>query len=187
MRKEFKFTLSNQQLNNFLLTFKTELNVLHEPNKIKSIYYDTDYFEIYKASISKDINKFKYRIREYNGNSRYYREIKMSQNQKLKFTKEDQYLNIYPEQIFFKQYNLKSKSIVDFNREYFKFFQSRLTIDTNIIYSHLKNNVKFTEQYNIVEMKLHNQVFTDIERFLPFNPGKFSKFESSISNIYLAN
>ena len=48
MRKEFKFTLSNQQLNNFLLTFKTELNVLHEPNKIKSIYYDTDYFEIYK-------------------------------------------------------------------------------------------------------------------------------------------
>jgi len=122
MRKEFKFTLSNQQLNNFLLTFKTELNVLHEPNKIKSIYYDTDYFEIYKASISKDINKFKYRIREYNGNSRYYREIKMSQNQKLKFTKEDQYLNIYPEQIFFKQYNLKSKSIVDFNREYFKFF-----------------------------------------------------------------
>jgi len=187
MRKEFKFKLNNHQLNNFLLTFNSELNILHKPNKIKSIYYDTCYFEIYKASISKDINKFKYRIREYNGNSRYYKEIKISQNQKLKFTMEDQYLNTYPDQIFFNQYSLKSKSIVDFNREYFKFFESRMTIDTNIIYSHPTKNIKFNEQYNIVEMKLHNQVFTDIERFLPFNPEKFSKFESSIFNIYLAN
>ena len=100
---------------------------------------------------------------------------------------EDQYLNTYPDQIFFNQYSLKSKSIVDFNREYFKFFESRMTIDTNIIYSHPTKNIKFNEQYNIVEMKLHNQVFTDIERFLPFNPEKFSKFESSIFNIYLAN
>jgi len=184
MRKEYKFLMDNIQLSNFLNYYSSELQVLHKPNNIKSVYYDTSDFFIYRSSMYRDINKFKFRIREYNNENQFHTEVKISHHQKLKFkskkfSENDQYSKIY-----FKNFNLEQKSIVLYSRKYYKFFNSRLTIDRSIEYHKPKSNIKFLEPSTVLELKLFDNSFTDIQRYFPKNPVRFSKFENSIANLY---
>jgi len=184
MRKEYKFVMNNVQISNFLNYFNNDLEILHKPNTISSVYYDTNNFYIYRSSLYKDINKFKFRIREYNNNNTFHKELKISHHQKLKFkSKEFQDLKL-PDKIFFKNYKLEPKSIVSYTRNYYKFFNSRLTIDTDIEYKMTRANLKYKESISVIEIKLLNDSFTDIQRYFPKNPIRFSKFENSITNLY---
>ena len=184
MRKEYKFVMDNIQLSNFLNHFRSDLQVLHKSNNIKSVYYDTSDFYIYRSSLYRDINKFKFRIREYNNNNQFHKEIKISHHQKLKFkSKKFNELN-QNNKIYFKNYKLEQKSTVSYSRKYYKFFNSRLTIDSNIEYQKPRSNIKFVESINVLELKLFDNSFSDIQRYFPKSPIKFSKFENSITTLY---
>ena len=184
MRQEFKFVMNSIQISNFLNYFESELVKLHKSNLISSIYYDTSDFYIYRSSIYKDINKFKFRMREYNKSNVLHNEVKVSHYQKLKFKgKKFNAVNL-EDKLYFKNYKLEQKSIVSYSRMYYKFFNSRLTIDKNIQYHKPNTNIKFTEKKVIVEMKLINDSFSDISRYFPKNPERFSKFENSITKLY---
>ena len=71
MRKEYKFVMNNIQISSFLNFYNNNIEKLHKSNFISSIYYDTNNFEIYRSSLYKDINKYKYRIREYNRSTKF--------------------------------------------------------------------------------------------------------------------
>ena len=45
-------------------------------------------------------------------------------------------------------------------------------------------NLKYKESISVIEIKLLNDSFTDIQRYFPKNPIRFSKFENSITNLY---
>lgn len=184
MRKEYKFIMNSIQISNFLNFFISELEELHKPNFINSIYYDTSDFYIYRSSIHRDISKFKYRIREYNKSDLVHKEIKISDHQKLKFKSKKFNKVELVDKLYFKNYKLEQKSIVSYSRMYYKFFNSRLTIDKNIQYLKPNSNVKFRETNAIVELKLLNDSFIDISRYFPKNPERFSKFENSITKLY---
>ena len=184
MRKEYKFVMDNIQLSNFLNHFRSDLQVLHKSNNIKSVYYDTSDFYIYRSSLYRDINKFKFRIREYNNNNQFHKEIKISHHQKLKFkSKKFSELN-QNNKIYYKNFKLEQKSTVSYSRKYYKFFNSRLTIDSNIEYQKPRSNIKFVESINVLELKLFDNSFSDIQRYFPKSPIKFSKFENSITTLY---
>jgi len=184
MRKEYKFIMNSIQLSNFLNYFKSELEELHKPNLIKSIYYDTSDFYIYRSSIYRDINKFKYRIREYNNSDLLHKEVKISDQQKLKFKGKKFKKVDLADKLYFKNYKLEQKSIVSYSRTYYKFFNTRLTIDKKIQYLKPDSNINFRETNSIVELKLINDSFSDISRYFPKNPERFSKFENSITKLY---
>lgn len=184
MRKEYKFLMNGLEVSKFLTHYKNELTVLHKPNFINSFYYDTKDFYIYKTSLLRDINKFKFRIREYNNSKTYQNEIKISHHQKLKFKSKKFEVEELPKSVNFKNYKLELKSKVSYYRKYYKFFNSRLTIDTKINYSMLNQNLKYDEKHIVIELKLFNNASVDIERNFPSNAVKFSKFENSISHLY---
>ena len=184
MRKEYKFVMNNIQISSFLNFYNNNIEKLHKSNFISSIYYDTNTFEIYRSSLYKDINKYKYRIREYNRSTKFQKELKVSHYNKLKF-KSKTFKDIdVPKKIFFKNYTLEPKSLVSYNRNYYKFFNSRLTIDSNIKYKIPQSNLQANESISIVELKILNSSFTDIERYFPSNPVRFSKFQNSITKLY---
>tara|TARA_B100000900_G_scaffold416248_2_gene450544 strand:+ start:3626 stop:4210 length:585 start_codon:yes stop_codon:yes gene_type:complete len=184
MRKEYKFVMNNIQISSFLNFYNKNIEKLHKSNFISSIYYDTNNFEIYRSSLYKDINKYKYRIREYNRSTKFQKELKVSHYNKLKF-KSKTFKDIdVQKKIFFKNYTLEPKSLVSYNRNYYKFFNSRLTIDSNIKYKIPQSNLQANESISIVELKILNNSFTDIERYFPSNPVRFSKFQNSITKLY---
>ena len=176
--------MNNVQISSFLKFYDNNIEQLHKSNFISSIYYDTNNFEIYRSSLYKDINKFKYRIREYNKNTKVHKELKISHHNKLKF-KSKTFKDVeLPRKIFFKNYSLEPKSIVSYTRNYYKFFNSRLTIDSNIKYKIPGSNLQANESNIVVELKILKNSFTDIERYFPSNPVRFSKFQNSITKLY---
>ena len=63
-RKEYKFIISNSELENFKFFNNLNLVALHKPRNINSLYLDSWGLDIYKMSDDLDVDKFKYRFRK---------------------------------------------------------------------------------------------------------------------------
>ena len=77
-RKEYKFVLNNNEIKNLLTIFGDKLNVLHPSRKITSLYFDTVDYRLFNNSKLFDTNKMKVRIRTYNNDAKFYKEIKFN-------------------------------------------------------------------------------------------------------------
>ena len=77
-RKEYKFVLNNNETKNFLTIFGDKLNVLHPSRTITSLYFDTVDYQLFNNSKLNDTNKMKVRIRTYNNDAKFYKEIKFN-------------------------------------------------------------------------------------------------------------
>ena len=190
-RKEFKFVLMDSELTEFINFYKSNLKKLYKKRKIKSLYMDTGNLYLYKSSIFNDISKKKVRYRQYDDSSNIFKEIKISDKEKSKIVRK----TIYKKFTDIKYDYLDDRIIfptcfVTYQREYFKFYDTRLTIDSDITYESAKGFTLFNKSYeeteNIVEIKiLENNL--NIEKSFFSTPTKNSKYENAIESLYDVN
>ena len=188
-RVEFKYKVNN--LNQLLNTISSlEFTEIYEKRKITSLYLDTYDFKIFKKSLLDDVDKSKIRIRIYDdiySDCTFEEKLNLSSG-KYKKTKnfsknfldcinsmKPLYKNFYP------------TSIVEYERSYFIQNEFRLTIDSNICFksvkyrSHRLDSIK--KEYVIAEFK-SNGIYFDEFKINSLQPIKFSKYETSINELY---
>lgn len=189
IRSEFKFVFNNKELNNFILSYNLH-EALYPDRLISSFYFDTINFDLYKNSLFQDSENYKVRIRYYNNNlSRLSKEVKYTKpNGKFKSIKKLDLNSELPSTVIFKNQLLKQASKVEYKRQYYKFKNSRITIDTNIHFMSVNNRTYVTkninENLNIVEFKLLKENNFEIFNDLPSSPTSYSKFKQSIKKLY---
>ncbi len=190
-RKEFKFVLNNSELTDFINFYKSDLEMLYKKRKVKSLYMDTRNLYLYRMSIFSDVNKKKMRYRQYDNSSNIFKEIKISDKEKRKIVERTKYRSF--EDI--KYDHLDDKVVyptcfVTYDREYFKFYDTRLTIDSEITYESAKGFTLFNKYYeeteNIVEIKILGNNL-NVEKSFFSTPTKNSKYENAIESLYDVN
>ena len=196
-RTENKFLLPK----NKIFEFKNYLNhhqysILFKKRKINSVYFDTPNFMIYKDSIEGVVPRKKIRIRTYSekfldSNNDYNFEIKISSvegryktNNKIKKKIDESFNGIYDSQYgtCFPVLN------VVYEREYFIKNNSRVTIDTNIIYYNILGKIisvhGLGEGCFVVENKSKNLEMNKILDTFAFENRRFSKYCNGIEKVY---
>ena len=192
LRKEYKFVLENKEVLNFFKFYSKTIKKLHPDRKIISLYFDTSNFHYYKSSILNDVDKIKIRFRQYPQNSSaIYKEIKInSQNGKEKLSELTEYSELSSiKNVMYENYLLTPVLYVEYDREYYEVENSiRVTIDNKIFYSVPRNRSLFSkkiiEDKTIVEFKLLDESFTDVEKLFFKNPQAFSKFSNGMQKMY---
>ena len=124
----------------FLLDNKKQLMQIYEEREVKSLYFDTDDFNLYFDSLNKDYDKFKIRFRTYNNSDVISKEIKFSANTgKYKITKPTSYksLSSIPN-FYYRNIRLQPSLEVKYKRNYYEFRGNRLTVDSNILFLNLR-------------------------------------------------
>ncbi len=189
-RKEYKFIISESELENFKKFNGLNLVTLHQSRLISSLYLDTWGLDIYKMSNDLDVDKFKYRFRKA-VDGKIYSEIKTNKaNGKFKQKTITDYKNL--EQISSINYNkltMYPTLYVSYEREYLNLFDSvRVTIDKNISYKSTKSrslvNINKQTEKIILEYKYLDDKNLDIENYFFKNPTTFSKYVDGISKVY---
>lgn len=185
IRKEYKFKLSEYEYSRILKNNDEIISELHKKRKIISCYYDTDNLNLYKESIFSDVDKYKLRIRTYGDQKTYYFEVKKNNSTgKFKTVEELKNIKKFPNTLAYKSINFYAKAIIEYEREYFKLGNSRLTVDRNITYMDSQKLEKHSERSIIIEIKLLSYSNPNIEKYFFGNPVKFSKYENAIKKLY---
>lgn len=188
-RKEYKFLLSSTNEKNFLSHFGKELKVLHPNRNITSLYFDTVDFFLYKNSNLQDTDKTKVRIRTYNNENIFFKEIKFNDSLGKRKIVTEENIKSFDEATHIVHNNLILKPAVftSYNREYFLFEDLRITVDRDINFYNHKIRTLSSYRVNfpkiIIEFKL-GKTTSDIEKYFFKNPEAFSKYQTAISNIY---
>jgi hypothetical protein len=188
-RKEYKFKLNKRDLNDFFTLNKDSIKPLYKERVIKSLYMDTEDFYLFHLSNTSDVEKYKLRFRQYNDNKKIFKEVKQNTREGRK--KEIQLSNINNlnniQNIVYKSMILKPATLIKYNREYYSFRNSRITVDSSISYYSTKNRSLLNKVINcnfiILEYKLLSED-KDIEKDLFGNPISFSKYSDSIEKLY---
>ncbi len=188
-RKEYKRILNHHELNNFFIKYSSDLNEIYEPRTIKSLYFDTIDFSLFKSSLFNDASSIKLRIRTYSNSKKFFKEIKTN-NFAGKFKSINELsINSFNEveKIFLKNKTLYPLLYTEYKRRYFSFKECRVTLDTNISFlpHEYRGNSYSVKHYhnNIVEYKALGNNY-DIEKYIDINPVAFSKFKSGVQKIY---
>ena len=191
-RKEYKFVLDSRQLNSFYKFYDNLFSILHPNRKIVSLYFDTIDFKLYNKSILDDVDKFKYRFRQYPSiSTNISKEIKFNTKKgKEKISDKTNFQNFkdIPNQTY-RGYNLIPTLFVEYQRDYYEIDKKiRVTIDKQIKFAPPKNRSLILKDCSIndiiVEFKLLSTKIEDISRYFFTNPVAFSKYEVGIVNTY---
>ena len=191
-RKEYKFVLDSRQLNSFYKFYDNIFSSLHPNRRIVSLYFDTIDFKLYNKSILDDVDKFKYRFRQYPSiSTNISKEIKFNTKKgKEKISDKTNFQNFkdIPNQTY-RGYNLIPTLFVEYQRDYYEIDKKiRVTIDKQIKFAPPKNRSLILKDCSIndiiVEFKLLSTKIEDISRYFFTNPVAFSKYEVGIVNTY---
>ena len=189
LRKEYKILLSEIELTQFIKKYKKELEEIYETRTITSLYFDSISFELYKKSIFQDVDNFKIRVRRYNNDKNYYKEVKSnlfsgkekySEPLKIRSFKDVQRLD-YNNRTFY------PSAFTNYTRSYYIFHNSRITIDRNINYkTHRFRTLSSNKAYDsqiVLEVK-SVEGNNDVEKYLFSTPTAFSKYKKAIKLLY---
>ncbi len=191
-RKEYKFVLDSRQLGSFYKFYDNIFSSLHPNRRILSLYFDTIDFKLYKKSILDDVDKFKYRFRQYPSVSdNISKEIKFNTKKgKEKISNKTNFQNFddIPNQIY-KGLNLIPTLFVEYYRDYYEIDKKiRVTIDKKIKFTPPKSRSLILKDNSInniiVEFKLLSSKIEDISRYFFTNPVAFSKYEVGIEKTF---
>jgi SPX domain protein involved in polyphosphate accumulation len=189
-RKEKKYRLSLSDLaylKNHLLS--KGMKSLFPQRVIKSCYFDTENLTLYHESEEGVLPRKKIRIRWYNNEKIYTKEVKISSIEgRFKYTKDqksiDTFEQIVDTQFFDKNYGLVRPSLmVSYEREYFEFLNMRLTFDTNVSYRHLRSHFAktFKDPECVMEVKVPMSCTDDyIEGLINHPTSRFSKYSRGL-------
>ena len=190
VRKEYKFCLTKNQLFQFKNYFKNNLTILYPERQISSLYMDTLDFMLYKNSLLVDIEKYKYRFRK-NTDGIIDLEIKLNnQNGKFKFKENTKFKTF--QEIKYSIYDKKilyPALLVNYKRQYFNIDgHVRITLDNDINFTSTPNRslnkISVKEEMFILEYKILNKNFFDIENYFVNNPVTYSKYNKGIEKVY---
>ena len=191
-RKEYKFVLDSRQLNSFYKFYDNNFSNLHPRRRIVSLYFDTVDFKLYNKSVLDDVEKFKYRFRQYPSvSTNISKEIKFNTKkgkEKISDKTNFQNFNDIPNQIY-RGFNLTPALFVDYHRDYYEIDKKiRVTIDKKIKFSPPKNRSLISKDNSInniiVEFKLLSSKIEDVSTYFFTNPVAFSKYEVGIAKTY---
>ena len=182
-RFEEKYII-NIKYKNHLMNYLNEFEIkqLYPKRKISSIYFDNFYKEMFLHSEEGLVPRKKLRIRKYPSqeNSKFFFEKKINSVEgKYKISqiiKKNKYIDFLKEGIFDKNYGIcKPQVEVNYNREYYKLNDLRVTIDTEIKYKKFNSNINFNNNILICEFKS-----TDVKKIRDFyNSEIFTKVRIS--------
>jgi len=189
-RKEYKFIISNSELESFRKFNKTNLVILHQPRYIESLYLDSWSLDLYKMSDDLDIDKFKYRFRKAI-DGKIYSEVKINTaDGKFKEKKITAYQNLTQiKSAGYKKLTLYPALYISYEREYYNLSDSvRVTIDKNISYKSTRCrslvNINKRIEKIVLEYKYLDDETIDIENYFFKNPTSFSKYVDGINEVY---
>ena len=189
-REEFKLVFGVSEFNTFLSSNIKDFTKLFTGRKIKSLYFDTLNFDIYKNQLLYDVDKFKIRIRSYNNLPSFTKEIKENTSQgKIKISEKldiESFDDI--EEIFYLGKIYYPTIFVSYNRDYFKYKDARITIDTDIQYQasiNRKLDISIEEsKHVVVEYKKYDKHSKNIINYLDRPYDQFSKYQEAIEKIF---
>ena len=190
-RTEEKITINSSRL----IEFKDSLflkgaKILFPKRKIKSLYLDNFNYQMYRDSIEGSLPRKKIRIRNYN-NGKYFHEVKISSTEgrfkTSKQIKEEKNSEIKKIGLFDEMYGpCKPVLLVEYEREYFKFKDFRVTIDCEIKYFSYYNKFLGLEKHPVIELKASvekslNELMIDF----PYPRTRFSKYSNGIEKLLI--
>ena len=176
-RKEIKYDLSKI---NFELLKSNLINdgmiSLYPSRRVISYYFDTKDLIFYNESLNGILPRYKYRIRTYDQNKVFYKEIKISSiegrfktSQKIS---EHEFQLQYKNGINFKDYGVIKPNIeITYLRDYFLYKKCRLTFDSKISYINKNsiNQIKIFDESNVMELKTSiDQDNSFLDKFFSF-------------------
>ena len=183
-RFEEKYVV-NIKYKNHLMNYLNEFEIkqLYPKRKISSIYFDNFYKEMFLHSEEGLVPRKKLRIRKYPSqeNSKFFFEKKINSVEgKYKISqiiKKNKYIEFLREGIFDKNYGIcKPQVEVNYNREYYKLRDLRVTIDSEIKYKKFNSNINFNNN-NILICEFKSTDIKNIKNF--YNSEIFSKVRIS--------
>ena len=190
-RTEEKITINSSRL----IEFKDSLflkgaKTLFPKRKIKSLYLDNFNYQMYRDSIEGSLPRKKIRIRSYS-NGKYFKEVKISSTEgrfkTSKQIKEEKNSEIKKIGLFDEMYGpCKPVLLVEYEREYFKFKDFRVTIDYEIKYFSYYNKFLGLEKHPVIELKASaekslNELMIDF----PYPRTRFSKYSNGIEKLLI--
>ena len=190
-RTEEKITINSSRL----IEFKDSLflkgaKTLFPKRKIKSLYLDNFNYQMYRDSIEGSLPRKKIRIRSYS-NGKYFKEVKISSTEgrfkTSKQIKEEKNSEIKKIGLFDEMYGpCKPVLLVEYEREYFKFKDFRVTIDNEIKYFSYYNKFLGLEKHPVIELKASaekslNELMIDF----PYPRTRFSKYSNGIEKLLI--
>jgi len=192
LRKEYKIILSDLELTKFMKIYRKNLNPLYDTRTITSLYYDTLSFDLYHKSMNYDVDTFKVRLRTYSNTDEFYEEIKSNLYYGKEKTVKKRKINSFEDvqKIFIKGNVLYPSAFTSYERSYYKFHNTRLTIDKNICYtSHKFRSLSLLTKFEpqiVLEIKSFDGNL-DVEKYLFRTPSAFSKYKNAINSLYRLN
>lgn len=184
-RKEKKFRLSKFEfdlLKNELL--QKDMQPLYSKRNINSLYYDSEYYEMFNDSEEGLFPRKKVRIRWYDDITKANYEVKISSTEgRFKVTSSTtdiSSISSLPQSLYEPNYGMIKPSLfVSYSREYFSFKSMRVTFDSFISYINYRKSrsVEYKDSECVMEVKVNADVSDDyIESILPIPTARFSKY-----------
>ena len=189
-RKEIKYSYSINEIKLFKgLLIKNGMKILFPRRIINSCYFDTTNFELYRNSIEGSLPKKKIRIRWYEKNNKYQKEIKITSIEgRFKSTQpyfiDDIEINSSHKLLDTEYGFLKPSLLISYEREYFSYKKVRITLDQNIKYKSYRNTKKKFAKDNLCVLEIKadiNQSDDYLHNLINKLPECFSKYTRGIS------
>ncbi len=190
-RTEEKITINSSRL----IEFKDSLfvkgaKILFPKRKIESLYLDNSNYQMYHDSIEGSLPRKKIRIRNYK-DGKYFQEVKISSTEgRFKISnqiKKEKNSEIKKIGLFDEMYGpCKPVLFVEYEREYFRFKDFRVTIDHKIKYFSYHNKFLGSEKHPVIELKATikkslNELMIDF----PYPRTRFSKYSNGIEKLLI--
>ena len=164
--------------------FSLGAKTLFKNRNVQSLYFDNFYKQMYNDSIEGLAPRKKIRVRNYpeDLSSPFQLETKISsiegRHKTARKISKEYFEKIKTEGYFDQKYGLCTPTLnVLYEREYLKKDDTRITIDTNIIYSIYNSPVKKKDESVIVELKTSkNKNIDDLFEQFHFQEIRFSKY-----------
>lgn len=190
-RKEKKYSFPNKNLFSFVKYLSDQgMKKIYDDRIINSLYFDNNLLSMHHESEEGVLPRKKIRIRWYNKENIFNKEVKISSLEgRYKFIEEklnENNLNsIYNLSFFDQIYGyLKSKLLVTYERSYFGIKSVRITIDKNIKYSKSidHSNIVINDNLSVVEIKTSIDCSDDyIDDITNKMTDRFSKYTRGIN------
>ena len=188
-RIEEKLLINTYQLSEFKEYLVSRgATKIFKTRKINNLYFDNDKFDMFNDSIEGCLPRKKIRLRNYE-DERNFLEIKISSTEGRYKTSNQINLS--------KTYNMKSSGLfdkdygsckpvlhVEYLRNYFKYDDVRVTIDSNIKYFTKYRKFLGIDRNQIIELKASFcKDLNELMKDFPFPRSRFSKYTNGIERL----
>ena len=169
--------------------FHDGMKELFKPRQINSCYFDNFRQSMFHESEEGILPRKKIRIRWYNQESKFTKEVKISSLEgRYKIIETIFSLTSLNKILEFNMFDkcygsLKPTLIVSYKREYFSFKDLRITIDSFIKYTDLRQSLskELLDEECVLEIKASFETPDDyIEKIIPIPTSRFSKYSRGI-------